>query len=894
MTKLYLDGKEKRYNDWTLWMDKDTDKIFITLLFASGKKFTRELGDWTIEPCHTILGNVLFDKSKHVTSMIEKAIQVGDEYVIVTYSDGNKEYIYKSSEVSISEAIPFEKYGIFDYFKEIAKERVSDAKKDEVGIAKNVLQQFDKLVANNKSSLASYLKNEVHTLDGLKHYIFPFGVNESQLRAVENAFSSQISIIEGPPGTGKTQTTLNIIANILVNGKTCAIVSNNNTAVENVYEKLHKVKLDFMIAKLGKSDNKKLFFEEITYKKPEFEDSNIELNDIDNVFNKLSNLLRSRNDLASIENEIQEIKIEMSYLNDWIQSSGDLDLMKFKYSNSSMKLINCLVYTRSLHEKPLRFINKLNFVFRYRMFNNKILDKQEDRQIFIFHLQKSYYESLLSEKNIQRKHIEKLLNNANFDGLLSNLKEMSLLYMYKYIKENMPNSTDKFTEKNYMHDKFKKFINCFPIFGSSTHSLVNSIPKGFMFDYVIIDEASQQDIVPGVLCLGCANNVVVVGDRKQLPHIPKKSNLAVENDLYNCSTYSLLDSISELYTKKIPFTLLKEHYRCHPKIIQFCNMYFYNNQLISMKSDKGENSLTLITTAKGNHRRNNSNLREIESIIKLNKCSEFQESTGFIAPFNDQVRLSENLLPNEVVKETIHKFQGRECDRIIFSTVLDKKKSGRYLIKFVDDAALINVAVSRAKQEFILVTGDDVFAENNKHIAALIRYIKYYAHSDEIFESPVISAFDLLYADYDKSLEKLHSKLNKSDSKYKSEQIVSAVLREIMADHRFENLIYHSQIYLRQLVSQINNNFTERELSFLKNGACCDYVLYYIDKTPFAVIEVDGEHHSKAVQKERDAVKDSILGKASIPILRLKTINSEIEEIIINFILECLKMEYKD
>ncbi|HCK1662647.1 TPA: AAA family ATPase, partial [Escherichia coli] len=70
--------------------------------------------------------------------------------------------------------------------------------------------------------------------------IFPFGLNESQLLAVERAFSSQISVIEGPPGTGKTQTILNIVANILIQNKTVAILSNNNSAVSNVYEKMDK------------------------------------------------------------------------------------------------------------------------------------------------------------------------------------------------------------------------------------------------------------------------------------------------------------------------------------------------------------------------------------------------------------------------------------------------------------------------------------------------------------------------------------------------------------------------------------------------------------------------------------------------------------------------------
>jgi replication-associated recombination protein RarA len=68
--------------------------------------------------------------------------------------------------------------------------------------------------------------------------IYPFGVNQSQKAAVENAFSSQISIIQGPPGTGKTQTILNIIANAVLQNKTIAVVSNNNSATLNVVEKM--------------------------------------------------------------------------------------------------------------------------------------------------------------------------------------------------------------------------------------------------------------------------------------------------------------------------------------------------------------------------------------------------------------------------------------------------------------------------------------------------------------------------------------------------------------------------------------------------------------------------------------------------------------------------------
>lgn len=65
----------------------------------------------------------------------------------------------------------------------------------------------------------------------------------------------QISVVQGPPDTGKTQTILNIIANIVSSGKTVLIVSNNNSATANVQEKLNKYGFDFIVVPLGRREN---------------------------------------------------------------------------------------------------------------------------------------------------------------------------------------------------------------------------------------------------------------------------------------------------------------------------------------------------------------------------------------------------------------------------------------------------------------------------------------------------------------------------------------------------------------------------------------------------------------------------------------------------------------
>ena len=111
---------------------------------------------------------------------------------------------------------------------------------------------------DQESPLASRLRPT--TLDevvGQQHII---GKNTLLYRAIKADKLTSV-IFYGPPGTGKTQIILNIIANILVAGKTVLVVSNNNSATDNVLEKLLKYEFGFLAAPLGNSDNKQRFIE---------------------------------------------------------------------------------------------------------------------------------------------------------------------------------------------------------------------------------------------------------------------------------------------------------------------------------------------------------------------------------------------------------------------------------------------------------------------------------------------------------------------------------------------------------------------------------------------------------------------------------------------------------
>jgi len=167
---------------------------------------------------------------------------------------------------------------VIDYFKEILKrtgevsfdipaEETENKNPNQIS-SEILLKALDGIdLSESRSALSNYIDGTKPAVSTSKEtLIYPFGCNESQKLAVETTLKNSISIIEGPPGTGKTQTILNIIANLIVQDKTVAIVSNNNSAVFNVREKLEKYGYGMVVASLGNNENKASFFDNISSK----------------------------------------------------------------------------------------------------------------------------------------------------------------------------------------------------------------------------------------------------------------------------------------------------------------------------------------------------------------------------------------------------------------------------------------------------------------------------------------------------------------------------------------------------------------------------------------------------------------------------------------------------
>ncbi|QGU49335.1 MULTISPECIES: AAA domain-containing protein [Bacillus] len=884
-------------------LNSQNGDLTIHMVLNDKTKIVKKLDYCKVYPFEqlTLSEDEVFELNGEISKNIESSVIYGDKYAVVSFRGGKHRYIYKKDAVKKVRLENAKFKNLLNYFSFIAgvKDRTVN------GIPAILEGQIHNLPLRTESALHAYFTKTSQSFNKEKKLIYPFGLNLSQIQAVESAFSSQVSVIEGPPGTGKTQTILNIISNIVMQGKNAAIVSSNNSAVANVSEKLMKSDLGFFLASLGSQVNQKKFFENPPKLPQDFNsweinmDVEVEMEQILwNNIRSMKELLELQNKQAVIKQQIKDLETEQKYYTKHLESLEAVQpkLLPF-YKFTKNKIIDFLVDEALNHKNRLTLFKQTKYLFYYGLYSPKQIKDQSHKEKIITQLQYHFYRLKLEELKSEIKRIEDILEMKNFNDLTERIQLTSKQLFKSHLnkKGNFDRKTH-YTQENFKKSKyFSSFIDQFPIILSTAFSLQKSIPAGFLFDYLIIDEASQLELMPGILALGCAKNVVIVGDRKQLPHIPDTSAELSQFEIESCFNYvknSMLDSIIKVYKNRIPITLLKEHYRCEPMIIKFCNEQYYDGKLIPLTKQKSENepSIVLIKTVKGNHMRfqgGKHNIRELDSLDEdAIKNLVFPESyeTGFIAPYREQINHAEQRLPEEILKDTVHKFQGRECDGIIFSTVLDKKGS-KNDVQFVDSANLINVAISRAKKRFVLVSDVEVFKKSNKEISELIRYMEYYTESSLYHESKVISVFDLLYKEFSEVLIERENKLRKSDSKYKTERIIASLLRDILSEEKFKKINFKREYRLKDLVNDTSHLY-EDEKQFIKTAARVDFLLHYkMGNEPLGVIEVDGVayHHSKD-QKRRDRIKNTILDKAGIPILRLRTNESREPERIKQFL----------
>lgn len=789
---------------------------------------------------------------------------------------------------------------ILSYFSEVASLHVDDNEESSEQQKEKkttfLRSQLKKIKWAQDSVLDYYLNGKKIKDVALQgEIIYPFDVNTSQKKAVREALTHNISIIKGPPGTGKTQSILNLIANVVYRGKSIGIVSNNNSAIENVKDKLEKKGYGFLTAHLGNNENQKRFFETLPFGhrpdpawKLEEKVLSRHKKELKGLDRRIERLLYAKEELARCREFLFQAEREN---NDFIRifqeekPPAGFEVWEQWDSGKLMRFKTAITYFPNRIKPSLLFLY-ITCMLRYKQAFRLAVANQDVNTLIA--LDCLIYTKKIREIRQQIRNLEEFIKTNDISQLLKTYSDLSTgLFRHNlYLRYSVQKEVD-LTAVNYRTEKFKEFRERFPVIISTTHSILNSVSEPL--DYIVIDESSQVDIITATLAFSACRNVIIVGDNQQLSHIVpdeirKESDRLLEQfhmpPAYDYVNQNIIGSLTTLYQKSIAETLLQEHYRCNPLIIGFCNRKFYRGELIMMKDepaggyDEFSYPLRIFRTEDGLHGHDKRNERQVD-VIERDILPSYKdilptEQIGIISPYRNQANdIADRLCQgNAIESDTIHKFQGREKKLIVFSTVTNE------ITPFMDKAELVNVAVSRAEEQFIMVMPHHYTLQHGSNIGDLIRYIERYNPYGAV-QSKIISCFDLLHESHPKALDRF-KKAIKGVRQYKSEELIEELLTGILGDpkHPEYSGFDLKMGYPLYLMIHHTEGLNEREISFCRHR--CSHVDFLIinrcDNSFVLAIEVDGyNYHSNAEQQERDAIKDKVLALNKIELLRLST-----------------------
>ena len=404
------------------------------------------------------------------------------KYWHVIFKDRAKTYKYDELNI-LNETKDCFQSAVLNYLKDVAANNPllvqefceNDNKKMDASLLKKQYDKIKGIYENENTALALYLKSGVQKdlqPVEMRSLVFPFGCNLSQINAVQNAFKYTISLIQGPPGTGKTQTILNILANLLIQGKTALVVSNNNSAIKNVQEKLSQYKLGFLSAMLGKEENKTSFIESQKLRKLEFP---IEKNHPSlaswqkNILKKVSaakKLFNEQNELARVKTEFENARVNYEHFKEYLD---ELKILDYSVENRNdlnqfdIESVRCQLES-NLKNNPSR--NRLSFFTRFwlrfvkGLFNWKFL--KGDVAAIIASLENFCFLIRLAEYGTRIKSLENSVK-AN-EQAVSDLQifSKSILYENVFRKFNLRKEQTIYT-KDDLYRKWSEFLKDYPL-----------------------------------------------------------------------------------------------------------------------------------------------------------------------------------------------------------------------------------------------------------------------------------------------------------------------------------------------------------------------------------------------------------------------------------------------
>jgi uncharacterized protein len=228
-------------------------------------------------------------------------------------------------------------------------------------------------------------------------------------------------------------------------------------------------------------------------------------------------------------------------------------------------------------------------------------------------------------------------------------------------------------------------------------------------DYLFVDEAGQISLADALAMGTAARTLVLLGDPLQLAQVTQ----GLHPDGSGASVLEHL--LGEHQTIPEDRGLFLEHSRrMHPDVCRFISDAFYESRLDSAEGCERQTTqfgtgLRFIPVEHaGNRRESPEEADAIKAELRRLLGTPWTNAAGVtrpltladilvVAPYNDQVALLADALPDGARVGTVDKFQGQEAAAVFFSMTTSSGESLPRNLDFLFSRNRLNVAVSRAR-----------------------------------------------------------------------------------------------------------------------------------------------------------------------------------------------------
>ncbi|NBX65528.1 MAG: DUF559 domain-containing protein [Proteobacteria bacterium] len=652
----------------------------------------------------------------------------------------------------------------------------------------------DKSALTHDTALKYFVKGTQAVSKGKDKDHLPFvletsTLNDQQEETVKQGLNEPLYVVTGPPGTGKTQVVTALISSAVYYKKSVLFSSNNNMPVDGVYERLGQGMSGSgnWMMRLGNQAKREechitisTLLENLIKTNPQ---QPVLAQDVQRVFEIERKISEIRTNLK----KAQQIQTEIGALvkKEQLIARGLPSRIVEVFTSADPKLLNQPIVRKLkghstqgfwlwLRLKILgldRFKQKHDALLLELIGNDELLAEykahllaevldteavskaQESVKILNRHQNWSW---CISQRRQLEAQLVKLASGSDLDALKKEKSKLSQgLFdkrwqdgIYNYAQEALGAFNDYYKDiEDYSggrHKRLEKSLAAlkrfFPVWITTNQSAGKIMPpQAGLFDLVVIDEASQCDIPSVIPLLYRAKSAIIIGDPNQFQHITSLRDDIEHTIAKKAGVESIHDGWS--FTKRSAFdrafasasntAFLKQHYRCHPDIIEFSNQNFYEGKLVAQTPlIQFQNRLPIRESGLIWHNTPGKAVRaqkgawnpaEVEKTISIFEnwaqqglFSDASLTYGVVTPFTRQVQEMRKALArtawfksveDRFTVGTVHSFQGSECDVLVYSPIVTEELD-KYLVNFAaSQSDLINVTVTRAKN-LLYIVGD--------------------------------------------------------------------------------------------------------------------------------------------------------------------------------------------